>query len=146
MNSKIEIIRDSYSLKSAAGKMYLGESETKFCYTLEDVPRDVNIKIPKHTSLPSGIYFWKVTYSPKFKRDMILIYTEPIDYSININGITFTGVRIHGGNDDGDTEGCPLVAYNRLNVDRIYGTAEKAVTKWAKEVGGEGTLIIENQS
>ena len=146
LEPEIKIIRDNYTLKSAVGQMFLGGSETRFCYTLEDVPRDVNIKIPKHTAIPAGIYNWKVTRSNRFKRDMILIYNHPIDYSIQVNGISFTGVRIHGGNDDGDTEGCPLVAYAKISNDRIYGTAEKELTAWAKRAGGEGTIIIENKS
>jgi len=146
LKPEIKIIRDNYTLKSAVGQMFLGESETRFCYTLEDVPRGKNIKIPKHTALPAGIYFWKVTHSPKFNRDTILIYNQPNDYSIFECGISFTGVRIHSGNDDGDTEGCPLVAYNKISNDRIYGTAEKELTAWAKRAGGEGTIIIENKS
>jgi len=144
MKPKICLIRNLYTPKSASGYLLLGDSEDRFCYTLEDTPRDVNIKIPGHTGLPAGEYLWKVTPSVKFGRDLIQIYTES-DLSIHINGIHFFGVRFHGGNTDEDTEGCPLVAYNRINADRIYGTAEKELTRWAKAVGGGGTLKIINK-
>ncbi len=75
---------------------------------------------------------------------MILIYTEPGDYSIIMLGTRFTGTRMHGGNDPDDSEGCPLVGFNRKDDENIWESAEKELTTWAKGVGGEGTLNIKN--
>ncbi len=144
MENNLVIARDTFTLKHCIGELWRGDETERFCYTLEDVSRGENIKILHETALPAGAYLWKVTMSPRFKRNMILVYTEQ-DYSVKMGGISFVGIRIHGGNDDGDTSGCPLVCYNRVGNSRIYGTAEKALTEWAEQVGGKGTLLIVNK-
>jgi hypothetical protein len=75
---------------------------------------------------------------------MISIYTESNGYELINDGKSFKGIRMHGGNDAGDSHGCPLVAYNRLSDDKIQGTAEKDLTAWAKSVGGKGKIYITN--
>ena len=76
---------------------------------------------------------------------MILIFNQS-DLTIHQKGISFSGVRIHGGNDEDDTEGCPLVAHN-LTPDKlkIYGTAERELLQLVKQNGGEGILIVTNE-
>lgn len=144
MKSDILINRDSYTLKTTLGKMYLGGSKEQFCYTLEDVVRGRGIKIKGHTAIPEGVYNWHITYSNRFKRDMISIYTEPNGYELKSKDISFKGIRIHGGNNHENTEGCPLVAYTKVNEDHIYKTAEKDLLEWAKSVGGKGVIKIVN--
>jgi len=144
MESDILIKRKPKSLKSTIGNVYLGNSGEMFCYSLEDIVRGTGIKIHGETAIPEGVYQWHVTYSNRFKRDMISIYTEHNGYELKSNGIEFKGIRMHGGNTSKDTHGCPLVCYNRLNDDTIQGTAEKALTEWAKSVGGSGIIKIRN--
>ena len=144
MESDILIKRDTYTLKSTTGKVYLGGSKEKFCYSLEDVVRAENVKIPGETAIPNGVYNWHITHSNRFKRDMISIYTESNGYELQSKGISFKGIRMHGGNTHVNTHGCPLVAYNKLNDDMIQGTAEKDLLNWAKSVGGKGVIKIEN--
>lgn len=116
-----------------------------FCHTLEDIVRGEGIKVPAETAIPSGVYRFIVSISPRFNREMILLYTEEHDYSIEAKGISFTGVRIHGGNDEDDTEGCPLVAFNvDYNAGKIWGTAEKDLLAKVKELGGRGICIVQN--
>ena len=144
MDSDIHIKRNTHTLKSALGHVYLGDSSEKFCYSLEDVIRGKGIKIYGETGIPEGTYNWHITHSSRFKRDMISIYTESNGYELINNGISFKGIRMHGGNDADDSHGCPLVAYNRLSDDKIQGTAEKDLTAWAKSVGGKGKIYISN--
>lgn len=131
---KIEIFRHTYNTnpnRNIIGDLFVdGEF---FCYTLEDELRADGVKVKAETAIEAGEYEFEVTYSPRFKRDMILIKDVP----------RFEGIRIHGGNDEGDTEGCPLVAYN-TDYNRIWGTAEKELTRRAKEAGGKGTINIFN--
>jgi hypothetical protein len=144
MNTDIVIKRSSYSLNTTIGDVYLGGSKEKFCYSLEDTVRGEGIKIPGETAIPNGVYNWHITFSNRFKRDMISIYTEPNGYELKSKGISFKGLRIHGGNKSKDTHGCPLVAYRKLDADTIQGTAEKDLLNWAKSVGGKGVIKIIN--
>lgn len=89
------ILRKTVTDRSTIGKLYVdGQFE---CFTLEDVPRAE--KIAGETCIPVGVYPLKITYSPRFKRDLPLL--------LNVPG--FEGVRIHTGNSAKDTEGCILV-------------------------------------
>lgn len=143
MMTVITIERTHFLKDSTIGK--LSVNNIFFCYTLEDIVRGEGIKVPAETAIPSGVYRFIVSHSPRFNREMILLYTEEIDYSIEAKGISFTGVRIHGGNDEDDTEGCPLVAYNvDYKAGKIWGTAEKELLAKVKELGGRGICIIQN--
>lgn len=125
--------RDTYTLKSTVGKLYAGPDF--LCHTLEDVVRGENIKIKGETALPNGRYYVILTQSPRFKRLMPIIITELNGYEAKMKGISILGSRFHGGNTHKHTEGCPLVAHNRLNDDLIQGTAEKDVTNKLIEMG-----------
>jgi hypothetical protein len=111
-----------------------------FCYTLEDEVRPDGVKVHGETAIPIGEYTVELTYSSRFEREMPLIYNTK-DKAVSRAGVRFDGVRFHGGNDAGDTHGCPLVAFNTDKV-KIWGTAERALTKLIKAAGGKCTLEI----
>lgn len=91
---------------------YLMVDGKEFCKTLEDAVRDRKIK--EQTCIPYGEYKVKMTYSPKYKKDMPLIYNdEKTQGVVSKNGDSWAGIRIHGGNSNLDTEGCLLVAKNQ---------------------------------
>ena len=90
----LRLVREPTRLAATLGVLFVdGAFE---CFTLEDAERD--IKVAGVTAIPSGRYEVKVTYSPRFKRQLPLL--------LNVPG--FTGIRIHPGNTDKDTEGCIL--------------------------------------
>lgn len=82
-----------------------------FCETLEDVVREEKIK--GETAIPEGTYRITVENSPRFGRNTITIKDVP----------GFTGVRIHAGNTEGDTEGCPLVGQIRADASILKSKA-----------------------
>lgn len=144
MESDIHLKRKIHSTKAALGEVFLGDSTEKFCYSLEDVIRAEGIKVYGETGIPAGVYNWHITYSNRFKRDMISIYSEDNGYELKNYGISFKGIRMHGGNDVEDSHGCPLVAYNKIGDDKIQGTAERDLTAWGKTVGSKGKIYVTN--
>lgn len=113
------------------GKLYI---EGKyFCDTLEDEVRDLNkngtfdcgeFKIKGHTAIPYGEYEVKVTYSPKFKRDLPILLDVP----------NFDGIRIHRGNSSADSSGCILTGENKQKGKVINSTKyELELTKIIKQ-------------
>lgn len=124
--AKLVLIRDTFSDDTTLGKLYLNDEY--FCETLEDAARAYGVKIPAETAIPTGHYKVKISLSSRFKRKMPMIYTEDNGYELINGGISFKGIRMHGGNTHKNTEGCVLVAYRRVNDKTIQGTAEKDLT------------------
>lgn len=131
---KLDLKRFRYTKDTTIGKLYIdGEY---FCYTLEDTVRGWGIKVREHTAIPvtsDNPYKIKITFSGKFKRDMPVIYTEKNGYELIRNGISFKGIRFHGGNDHLDGWGCPLIGYKFDGNDKIWRSAESTLTEKIRE-------------
>lgn len=104
---ELKLVREIFTDNSTIGKLYNGD--VFLCYTLEDMTREEGIKIPGRTSIPYGCYEVAITFSPKYNRKMPILLDVP----------NFEGIRIHSGNDDGDTEGCILVGLSK-GKDMIF--------------------------
>ncbi len=102
------------------------------CWVLEDEERTVKVK--GETAIPIGVYEIVLEVSPKFG----LVPTI-----LNVRG--FTSIRVHGGNTDDDTEGCPLVGYLLHNPNRISDckpALDKIIAE-LKAAGGKAFISIE---
>ncbi len=89
------------------------------CFTLEDVRRPDGVKVQNNTAIPAGTYNVIIDASVRFKRDMPHILDVP----------GFTGIRIHSGNTDADTDGCILLGNKIENDDYISGSHD-AFNAW----------------
>lgn len=118
---KIEVKRLYKTKLSTIGELSIdGVFE---CYTLEDVERKV--KIPCETAIPTGTYNVEISMSNRIKKLLPLLKDVP----------GFTGVRIHSGNTNHDTEGCILVGTtkgknyignSRIAFSRLFKKMQKA--------------------
>lgn len=113
---EIKVNRFAKGLRYTIGKLsYVGYDESMkviennpfFCNTLEDVVRVLNKKEDKiqgETAIPAGKYQVVMSFSNQFQKVMPLLLNVPY----------FSGVRIHSGNTDKDTEGCIIVGVNNI--------------------------------
>ena len=101
------------------GRLYI--NGVYFCDTLEDYDRIYfgGSKVSGKTAIPCGRYEVVLNnYSPKFGN------REPYKslcggcVPLIVNVPNFSGVRIHIGNSENDTDGCPLVGRNTV-VGRV---------------------------
>ena len=94
----------------------------RFCYTLEDEIREQpgvpveQWKVAGSTAIPQGHYHVIWTYSNRFKHNTLQVMDVP----------GFSGIRIHSGITDADTEGCLLVGYGLDGTHIKHGTTQPA--------------------
>lgn len=147
MEKTFKLVRDTYRGMTTLGKLYHPGGGI-MCETLEDVVRGWGIKDGGTTAIPVGRYKLTVSMSSKFKRRMVMVYTEPNKYEVKMAGIGFKGIRIHGGNTNKDTWGCIIVANHRVNDQMVKGSAEQMVTEAVEKLekaGHEVYLEIVNK-
>jgi hypothetical protein len=91
----------------------------RFCFVLEDMVRAPGVKVPGETAIPSGRYRVIVDWSNRFRK-----------YSFHILDVpNFSGIRIHSGNTDQDTEGC-LLAGQMRSLNAVFGSHKAFVALW----------------
>ena len=91
--SMLTLIRDVKAGDSILGKLYFNGGIV--CYTLENAAK----------AIPCGMYSVQNSKSPKFKRELPLIW--------NSNVPAKRGIRIHVGNSVSSSSGCVLVGMGR---------------------------------
>ncbi len=141
---KLTLQREPSQNETTLGKLYV--DGVYQCETLEDVVREqmgvpvAQWKVAGRTAIPAGTYqvqlTWSPRLSPKYENKLMPIIT-------GVEG--FTGIRIHSGNTDDDTEGCVLVGKERVGNDRIvesrvawHARYDKLEAAWRQ---GEGITI-----
>lgn len=100
----LKLLRDTFTDKSTSGTLSIdGRYE---CVTLEDADRkleEAGEKIYGQTAIPRGKYSVVLDFSNRFQSVMPRLVNVP----------DFSGVRIHTGNKNEDTDGCILVGRGR---------------------------------
>lgn len=123
---KLLIKRTDKQLERTISELYI--DDVFFSNILEDVDRGLNskmsleeiskLKVHSKTAIPTGTYKIIISYSPRFKRQLPLL--------LNVPG--YSGIRIHPGNTEVDTEGCLLpgikskdkVISSRATFDKLF--------------------------
>lgn len=91
------LIRDKFTETAVQGRLFLGS--TFICFTLENAAK----------AIPAGLYKLSNGKSPKFKRELPLVYNDKVPAT--------RGIRIHVGNSAKDSNGCILVGMGRNYVE-----------------------------
>jgi len=118
---RLELKRIARKKDYTIGKIYA--NGRYICDTIEDADRGLNDnmdlkeiqakKVYGETAIPTGIYRIKITYSPKYKKQMPLVE--------DVKG--FEGIRIHSGNTAKDSLGCIIVGENKVKGKVINSRA-----------------------
>lgn len=87
------LVRDCRTETAIMGHLLF--NGTVICYTLEN----------KAKAIPCGVYNIENSKSPKFKRELPLLYNKMVSES--------RGIRVHSGNTSKDSAGCVLVGMGR---------------------------------
>lgn len=114
----LTLVRYTRTETAILGSLYLNGAFV--CYTLENADK----------AIPCGMYTVQNSKSPKFKRELPLIYNSTTVKASR-------GIRIHRGNTCKDSQGCVLVGMGR-NVNKCSITesalAETMVTALCRNV------------
>lgn len=122
----------------------------EFGFVAEDVDRGLvaedpagcaKLKVKGKTAIPVGDYVVSRTWSPKYQRDMMLVHDVP----------AFSGIRIHPGRDENDSEGCLLPGTKRdTQAGRIVPGRSRPAWEWldarvkeCDERGEEVRIVID---
>jgi hypothetical protein len=126
-----EIARDTVSSLSPTTGELLVEGE-HFCWTLE-LPWLQNT--PGKSCIPTGSYRVLLTLSVRFGREMPRLIGVP----------KRTGILIHPGNTEEDTEGCILLGDKLIRDDVLNSRiAFDRFLVWFESVGNEAQVNIRN--
>lgn len=110
------LVRETATEKAVQGCLFL--NDTFICYTLENASK----------AIPTGGYNIENSKSPKFKRELPLLFSKAVPAS--------RGIRIHVGSDAvKDSSGCVLVGMGRKG-DKLTESqlAETMVTMLCRNV------------
>ena len=114
----LTLIRDIRTETAIIGSLYINGAF--ICYRLETAAK----------TIPCGMYTVQNSKSPKFKRELPLLYNAQVPAS--------RGIRIHRGNTVKDSQGCVLVGMGRSTEKSSVtesANAETMVTMICRNVG-----------
>lgn len=139
---KLRLIRHTLKEDYTEGELFNMTEDESLFDTLEDRVRDINGdgdlddedegKVYGKTAIPYGTYELEVTYSPKFKMDMVLVKNVP----------NFTGIRMHYGYSADQSSGC-ILGGKKIADGKLKNTGyTKYMVSLLSKYGGKATLEI----
>ena len=111
------LVREKRTETAVLGRLFIGS--VCIAYTLENAAK----------AIPGGLYSLQNSKSPKFGRELPLIYGEKVAAS--------RGIRIHSGNTYKDSSGCILVGMGRNTTRKTLtesALAETMVTMLCRHI------------
>lgn len=88
--------------------------------------------------IPEGYHWVQLTYSPKFKKELPLIWSKTIHKN--------RGYRIHNGTSVKDTDGCILIGNTSDLTSLKIGSSVPAVTQLVKAMDKNPySLLVRNE-
>ena len=118
----LTLVRFTRTETAVLGSLYLNGAF--ICYTLENAAK----------AIPCGLYNVQNSKSPKFKRELPLIYNSTVKAS--------RGIRIHRGNTAKDSQGCILVGMGRSTEKSSVTESASAETMVTMICRNETKLVI----
>lgn len=119
----LTLVRYTRTETAVLGSLYLNGAFV--CYTLEN----------RSKAIPCGMYTVQNSQSPKFKRELPLIYNST---TVKAN----RGIRIHRGNTCKDSQGCVLVGMGRSTEKSSVTESTLAETMVTMLCRNAGKLVI----
>lgn len=111
--------RTKYRSQRTPGTVWIAGQ--RICFSLEDELRELpgvpveQWKVQGETAIPAGHYRVALVDSPHFGKDTLALLEVP----------GFQDIRVHGGNTEADTHGCPLMGAQLDAEDLIPGGQSK---------------------
>lgn len=119
----LTLVRDIRTNDAILGRLY--HNGGIVCYTLENASK----------AIPCGLYTVQNSKSPKFKRELPMVYNSTTVKAIR-------GIRIHRGNTFKDSQGCILVGMGRSTEDFSVTESRPAETMVTMLCRNEKNLVI----
>jgi len=138
----IEVLRYNHDKDSTSGLLFINGEFA--CYTLEDEHRDVKVK--GETRIPEGVYIvdYQQAITPLTKK-----YRAKYDWfdkHLHIKDVpNFTGIYIHVGNYEKNTDGCLLLADQAVNDPKDYASVQYKSTQAYKRVYQKMQEALDNE-
>lgn len=118
----LTLIRDTRTETAILGRLY--HNGGFVCWTLENAAK----------AIPCGMYTVQNSKSPKFKRELPLLYNAQVPAK--------RGIRIHVGNTVASSSGCILVGMGRSTEDFSVTESRLAETMVTMLCRNETKLVI----
>lgn len=118
----LTLVREIRTETAVLGSLFLNGAFV--CYTLENAAK----------AIPAGSYNVENSKSPKFKRELPLIYNSRVKAS--------RGIRVHRGNTAKDSAGCVLVGMGRDYIKATLSESAPAETTVTMLCRSTSKLVI----